>query len=81
MAQGFEVLQMLIPNGGWVITGNNYEDIQFIEADPISKKEFEDGFAAFDLWKNQKEIAANEARAALLARLGITEDEAKLLLG
>jgi len=80
MATGVEVLSMLIPSGGWAITGDKYEDIQFIEAEPITKSEFEAGFKKVDAWKLEQEIGKANAKAALLERLGITEDEAKLLL-
>ena len=81
MATGAEVLSMLIPTGGWVITGEDYEGIQFIEAEPITEAEFKAGFAKVDAWKIQEEAKAVSAKADLLAKLGITEDEAKLLLG
>jgi hypothetical protein len=80
MAKGSDVLSMLIPNGGWAITGHDYEGIQFLECEPISKKEFEAGFAKYDAWKAQQDATQATAKAALLNRLGITEDEAKLLL-
>jgi hypothetical protein len=80
MATGAQVLTMLIPTGGWVISGDDYKDIQFIEADAITKKEFEAGFAQYDAWKEAAEAAKASAKAALLDRLGITADEAKLLL-
>ena len=48
MATGTDVLAMLIPSGGWVIAGNNFENIQFIEATPITKAQFEAGFAQYD---------------------------------
>lgn len=80
MAKGSEVLQMLIPTGGWVITGDEYEGIQFLECESISKAEFEAGFAQYDAWKAQQDSAQAATKAALLDRLGITEDEAKLLL-
>lgn len=80
MATGADVLGMLIPTGGWVISGDEYEGIQFIEAEPITKAEFEAGFAQYDAWKSQQDEAAASAKAALLARLGITADEARLLL-
>ena len=80
MATGAEVLHMLIPSGGWAITGNDYEGIQFIEAEPITKAEFEAGFAQYDAWKAEQDTAKAAQKAALLNRLGITEDEAKLLL-
>lgn len=80
MAKGYEVLGMLIPGGGWELTGDSYEGIQFLECEPITKKEFEAGFAKFDAWKAEQDIARASAKSALLDRLGITEDEAKLLL-
>jgi hypothetical protein len=80
MATADQVLSMLIPNGGWAIQGDEYEDIEFIEAEPITKKDFEDGFAQWDAWKAQQDLAKSTQKTALLDRLGITEDEAKLLL-
>ena len=71
---------MLIPTGGWVITGEDWEGVQFIEATPITKAQFEAGFAQYDAWKAQQDAKAIADKAALLAKLGITADEAKLLL-
>lgn len=71
---------MLIPEGGWAIAGDDYESIQFLECQPITKKQFTDGFATVEAWKSQKEADKAATKAALLAKLGITEDEAKLLL-
>ena len=81
MATGGDVLQMLIPTGGWVITGDDWEGVQFLEAEPITKEQFEAGFAQYDAWKAQQDVDKATAKAALLARLGITEEEAQLLLG
>jgi len=80
MAKGYEVLTMLIPSGGWVISGDSYEGIQFLECEPITKKQFTDGFAKYDAWKAEQDAVKANAKIALLERLGITEDEAKLLL-
>ena len=80
MAQGYEVLGMLIPTGGWVIRGNDWEGVEFIEATPITKKQFEDGFAQYETWKTNQDTAKAAAKAALLTQLGITEEQAKLLL-
>ena len=79
MATGADVLGMLIPNG-WVIVGDDYEGIQFIDCEPITKEEFEAGFAQYDAWKAEQDAKAAADKAALLAKLGITADEAKLLL-
>jgi hypothetical protein len=80
MTQAYEVLEMLIPTGGWVISGNDFDSIQFIEAKPITKAEFEAGFAQVDAYKAQLEQTKVAEKNALLAKLGITEAEAKLLL-
>lgn len=80
MAQGNDVLRMLRPDGGWVISGDEYEGIQFIDCEPITKAQFEAGFAAYDAWKAEQEEIKVAGRQALLAQLGITEEQAKLLL-
>jgi hypothetical protein len=81
MAYSREVLTMLLPDGGWASTGETWEGVQFFDAQPITKKQWEDGFAQYDAWKAQQDTNKAAEKAALLERLGITEDEAKLLLG
>ena len=80
MAKSYEVLQMLIPSGGWTQVGDTYEGIEFLECEPITEAEYEAGFAQYDAWKAQQDATQAAAKAALLNRLGITADEAKLLL-
>jgi hypothetical protein len=80
MAKHYEVLSMLIPDGGYVQVGEDYEGIQFLECEPITKEEYEAGFAQYDAWKAEQDAAKATQKAALLDRLGITEQEAKLLL-
>lgn len=80
MATSAEVLGMLIPGGGWIAVGSDYEGIEFINCEPITKAQFEAGFAQFDAWKAEQDAKAETDKAALLAKLGITADEAKLLL-
>jgi len=80
MATIQNVLGMLIPNGGYVVYGNDYEGIQFLDCEPITKAQFQAGFAQYDAWKAEQDSAKAAQKAALLDRLGITEDEAKLLL-
>jgi hypothetical protein len=82
MATGADVLTMLIPTGGWSIQGDDFDTVNFIEATPITKKQFEDGFAAFDAWKTQQnsaQAAAKDAAQAKLAALGLTTDDLKAL--
>jgi hypothetical protein len=80
MATSSEVLGMLIPNGGYVQLGETYEGIEFLECEPITKAQYEAGFAQYDAWKAEQDAAKAQAKAELLERLGITADEAKLLL-
>lgn len=82
MAQAYEVLQLLIPNGGWVITGETYEGIEFLECEPITKAKFEAGFAKVDAWKAEQDTKAaadKKAAQAKLAALGLTADDLKAL--
>ena len=81
MAKAWEVLEMLIPQGGWILQGEDYEGIEFLQCDPITKEQFLAGFAQYDAFKAQKDAEKATEKSALLAKLGITEDEAKLLLG
>ena len=81
MATGAEVLTMLIPTGGWVISADDFDSIRYDEGvTPITKKQFDDGLKAVDAWIAQREVDKAAAKSALLIRLGISEDEAKLLL-
>ena len=75
-----DVLKMLIPQGGWAYTGDEFEGIQFIDCEPITKKQFEDGLKKVDAWKAAQEQAKAETKAAILNRLGITAEEAHLIL-
>ena len=82
MATINEVLGFLIPNGGYVARGENYEGIEFLECEPITKAEFEAAFAQYDDWKaeQQAQAAAKKAAAeAKLAALGLDVDDLKAL--
>ena len=81
MATGDQVLSMLIPTGGWVMYGEDFESIIYDEGvKPVTKKQFDDGFPAYDVWKAQQDADKAATKAALLERLGLTADEAALLL-
>jgi hypothetical protein len=82
MAQGGDVLGMLIPTGGWIISGDDYENIQFLECEPITKAQFTAGFAAYDAWKAQQDaqMAADKLSVTTkLEALGLTADDLKAL--
>lgn len=80
MTNGADVLQFLIPTGGWIIEGNDYEGINFLECEAITKDQFEAGFAQYETHKANAALKKAADKAALLTKLGITDDEAKLLL-
>lgn len=82
MATSAQVLGMLIPDGGYVAVGEDYEGITFLECEPITKAQFEAGFAQYDAWKAQQEAKALADKAsaqAKLAALGLTADDLKAL--
>ena len=80
MATSAQVLRYLIPNGGYTAMGEEYEGINFVECEPITKAQYLAGFAQYDAWKAEQEAKAATDKAALLAKLGITADEFKTLL-
>ena len=78
MAKSYEVLGMLIPNGGYVQRGDTFEGIEFLECDPITKEEYEAGFAAYDAFKAQQDQAKSAVTASAVAKLeaiGLTAEE------
>jgi hypothetical protein len=82
MAKANEVLSMLIPNGGYVAYGEDYDGIQFLECEPITKAQFTAGFAKFDAWKAEQDAKADADKAsaqAKLAALGLTSNDLKAL--
>ena len=81
MAKSYEVLGMLIPNGGYTQSGETYEGIEFLDCEPITKAEYEAGFAQYDAWKAEQESNQATQRQAILDRLGLTSEEARLILG
>lgn len=80
MASGADVLNMLLPNGKFIITGNDYDSIIWFDDNKISKNEFEAGFEQYDGWLQNQLQSQKATKQAILDRLGITDNEAKLLL-
>lgn len=71
------ILEMLRPEGGWVVTGNTFDGAQFLECEPVTKKEFDDGVKKYDAWKTKKQTE----KQAILDRIGLTADELRTILG
>jgi len=83
MATGTDVLDMLCPAGGWIIVGDTFEGITWVDERPrCNKAEFEAGFSQYDAWKTEQDAQAAAAKAtaeAKLAALGLTGDDLKAL--
>jgi len=82
MAKNYEVLAMLYPNGGYVQYGEDYEGIEFIDCEPITKEQYEAGFAQYDAWRAEQDEAKAAAKAsaqAKLAALGLTVEDLQAL--
>ena len=83
MATGTDVLDMLCPAGGWIISGDSYQGITWTDERPrCTEAEFNAGFAQYDAWKvaQEAQIATDKASAtAKLAALGLTADDLKAL--
>ena len=81
MATGGEVMTMLCDGVEYVIYGDDYDSINWFGKSPaITKAQFEAGFAEYDKWKADQNIKTAADKAALLTKLGLTADEAALLL-
>jgi hypothetical protein len=83
MATGGDVLSMLIPTGGWVIYGDDFDSIIYDEGvTPITKAQFTAGFAQYDAWKAEQDAKVETDKIsaqAKLAALGLTADDLKAL--
>lgn len=82
MAKGVDVLRMLCPEGGWIIVGDDYEGITWVDGQAkCTKAEFTAGFKTADAFFEAQEQQKIATRQAILDRLGITAEEALILLG
>jgi hypothetical protein len=83
MATSLEVLEMLCPAGGWIISGDDFDGITWVDERPrCTKAQFEAGFAQYDAWKAEQEAeqaAAKASAEAKLEALGLTTDDLKAL--
>jgi hypothetical protein len=82
MTTALDVIKMLRPDGGWVLSGEEYSGITFINCEPFSEEEFEKGFLEFENWKSEQEAKIQTKRQAALdklAALGLNQDDLKAL--
>lgn len=75
----WNVLMFIRPNAEFVLRGNELEWLDKNQTEP-TQTEIDAGWIAYQNAQAAKTEAKAQAKAALLAQLGITEEEAKLLL-
>jgi hypothetical protein len=77
-----KALELLKPDGGWVIYGDDFDSIIYDEGvSPITKKQFEDALKVVEQTFIIEVETKAAARQVILDRLGLTAEEAQLLLG
>jgi len=76
-----KALNNLVPDAKWSLLGNDYADLVWLsEGYKPSVADLEKEIAAIPGKEAQAKAAADAKKAALLVKLGITADEAALLL-
>ena len=77
-----EVLTAKYPNAQWSLNGDDYEGLTWLsETKKPTKAELDADAASLEQEKETAKLEKEAAKTALLDRLGITADEAALLLG
>ena len=79
---GADIMDLLRPNGGWIMRGDEYEGIEFIDCEPVTKAEFDKDLEDYPqlLADKADQAAADKANAtAKLEALGLTADDLKAL--
>jgi hypothetical protein len=83
MATGTDVLTMLCPLGGWIIYGDDFETVIWVDKRPTcTQAQFKAGFAQYDAWKAEQDAKAKANKVAAqekLAALGLTAEDLKAL--
>ena len=85
MATISDVLTILRPAGGWIVHGDTFDGIKFVECEPVTKAEFDKVAKTADAIVSttmQNAEAKREAVfIALAASAGLEVDEVKAALG
>lgn len=78
MATASEVLEHYRPEGGWILIGEEFQNIEWIDCEPMSETQFNKGFSIVDKAKETREKNLDASRSsarAKLAALGLTPEE------
>jgi hypothetical protein len=79
-SEKMKAIQFIRPNAQFVLAGDDLTWFDEEQTEP-TKAEIEAGWLAYQTAQIAEAEAKAAQRAALLNKLGITEDEARLLLG
>ena len=79
MATGAQVLVMLCPDKEWVMYGEDFDSVQWIKGEPITRAEFEAGFSKYDAWKAAQDAIVPTPAEKLFNATGLTVAEYKAL--
>ena len=76
-----KALRYLTPNAEWSLTGDNFDDIIWLDSqEQPSKEEIEKTIAEIAKLEAEKAKIEADLKVDILQKLGITADEAALLL-
>jgi len=83
MTRGADVINFLCPDVEFAINGDDFDSVLWINLDkaPITKKQYQDGFAKYEASKAKNDADKESAKQAILDRIGLTADELKTILG
>ena len=81
MITGGQVILMLCPEAEFTIYDDDYDSIVWHNGKAlITKAEYEAGFVQYAEWKAEQDKIKADKKIDLLNRLGITEEEIKILI-
>jgi len=76
-----KALSNLVPDAEWTLSGDDYSELNWLsDGTPPTLVSIEKAIAAIPAKEAQAQADAEAAKAALLTKLGITSEEAALLL-
>lgn len=76
-----QILTLRYPGAEWILSGETYEDLEWLSDSPKpTKKELTDQWESVQVEVEQRKADQIARKQAILDRLGLTEDEAKLIL-
>lgn len=77
-----KVIDILVPNARYILTGDTLDGLEWLDERPFPiKSEFDATLKKLPSLIKAETEAKEAKRQAILDRLGLTADEAKLILG